>query len=275
MMRDLKEKKVLITGAAQGIGNLMALAFAKEGASVILTDKNESLLKEATEKLKGQGYEVCFYKLDVTQHKAIESLREDINRSLGPIDILVNNAGIVYGGAFLDVPLEKHALTYGVNTMGLVAMTHYFLPDLISRKEAHLVNIASASGFVGLPFGSTYASSKWSVIGFSESVRLELAVLGHNHVKVTIVCPSYINTGMFDGIKAPLLTSMLEPHEIVKKIIEAVKRDRVMLLSPFMVKMIPFLNAFFPTRFVDGIAKRLGLTTSMIGWKGKGDGLES
>ena len=91
-----------------------------------------------------------------------------MHRDGGPIDVLVNNAGLVFGGAFLDVPLERHLTTYRVNTLGLVAMTHAFLPDLMAGRDGHVVNVASASGFIGLPFGATYASSKWAVLGFSE-----------------------------------------------------------------------------------------------------------
>ena len=130
------------------------------------------------------------------------------------MDVLVNNAGIVHGGPFLDVPVERHLATYRVNVLGLVAVTHAFLPDLIASADSHLVNIASASGYIGLPHGSTYASSKWAVIGFSESLLLELELHGHRHVHVTTVCPSYVTTGLFDGARAARTTSLLSPERL-------------------------------------------------------------
>ena len=136
---------------------------------------------------------------------------------VGPITSLINNAGVVFGGEFEQVELDQHLNTFRVNSEGLMATTHAFLDDLIQAKEAYLVNIASASAFIGLPYGSTYAASKWAVVGFSESLRLELAVRKIRHVHVTSVCPSYISTGMFDGVKTPLFSPMLTPKKVVEK----------------------------------------------------------
>ncbi|MBW2552485.1 MAG: SDR family NAD(P)-dependent oxidoreductase, partial [Deltaproteobacteria bacterium] len=210
-MSKLDSKRVLITGGAQGIGLEMAMTFAGRGAEIIIADLNEEKLPEAKAKIEALGVTAWGFPVDVTNPASIASLKAQIAAEAGPIDVLVNNAGIVFGGPFTETPLDRHLKTYEVNTLGVVAMTHAFLPDLIERPEAHLVNISSASGFIGLPYGSTYASSKWAVIGFSESIRAELKVLGHEHVHVTIVCPSYIGTGMFKGAAAPKATSILEP----------------------------------------------------------------
>ena len=115
--------------------------------------------------------------------------RERINADGGPIEVLVNNAGTVFGGYFLDVPLDRHLTTLAVNLLGVVIVTHAFLPDLIDRPDAHLVNIASVAALRRRVRGSTYASSKWGVIGFSESIELELREQGNAHVHVTTVCP--------------------------------------------------------------------------------------
>ena len=212
-MRDLTNKRVLVTGAAGGIGRETSMAFARAGAEIVLTDLAEEQAGGVAEEIRSAGGKASAYALDVTDPAALTELRERIHDEAGPVDVIVNNAGVVFGGSFLDVPLEKHLLTYKVNTLGLVATTHVFLPDLIGRQEGHVVNIASASGFIGLPYGTTYASSKWSVIGFSESIRLELADLGHRHVGVTAVCPSYVDTGMFDGVRPPLMTRLLTPKK--------------------------------------------------------------
>ena len=115
--------------------------------------------------------------------------------------------------------MEKHQLTYFINTLGPVALTHAFMSDFLSNTEAHIVNIASASGFVGLPYGSTYASSKWAMIGFSDSLRLEMLERGLKQVRVTTVCPSYIATGMFQGVKPPMMIPWLKPEVIVSMIL--------------------------------------------------------
>ncbi|MCB1043397.1 MAG: SDR family oxidoreductase [Acidobacteria bacterium] len=269
-MTQLSGKRVLITGAAQGIGFAIARAFAEKGAEIVLTDVQSEVLDRARATLTGEGKNAHAYVMDVTDQNAVLATRDAVHKDLGPIDVLVNNAGIVFGGAFLDVPLEKHRLTYGINTLGVMGVTHAFLPDLIAKPEAHLVNLASASGFLGLPYGTTYASSKWSVIGFSESIRLELEQLGHKHVHVTTVCPSYINTGLFEGVKAPLLTPILDPKKLAQQIVRAVSKNRIFLRTPFMVKTVPLLQGLLPRRAVDWIQAKFGVTASMSFWRGHG-----
>jgi short-subunit dehydrogenase len=268
-MRQLRSKRVLITGAAQGIGRELALAFAREGAHVLLTDINADLLTEALAAVRATGAQVSAFPLDVTNEPAIRDLRERINRELGPIDVLVNNAGVVFGGAFTDVPLSRHRTTYEVNTLGMVAMTHAFLPDLIARPEAHLVNIASASAYIGLPYGSTYASSKWAALGFSESIRMELADQGHRHVHVTSVCPSYVATGLFAGAKPPRTTRFMETPELARQTVRAVQRNKVFLIRPRTVYLTPFFNGFLPVWLLDRVARWFGVNTSMLSWRGR------
>jgi all-trans-retinol dehydrogenase (NAD+) len=271
-MSKLDGKRVLITGGAQGIGLEMAMKFAGRGADVVIADLNEGKLPEAKAKIEALGVSAWGFPVDVTNPASIASLKAQIAAEVGPIDVLVNNAGVVFGGPFTETPLDQHFRTYEVNTFGLVAMTHAFLPDLIGRPESHLVNISSASGFVGLPYGSTYASSKWAVIGFSESIRAELKVLGHEHVHVTIVCPSYIGTGMFEGAAAPKATNILEPDFIAEKVVHAVEQNRIHVLEPWMVKITPLLRELLPTALYDRISHLFGADTSMAQWTGhKGD----
>lgn len=268
-MRNLKNKRVLITGAGRGIGRAIALRMAHEGARLIVTDVQLDLLAELVAQLQSENMTAQAYALDVTQPEQIAALHQRLRDEGGPIDVLVNNAGTVHGGALLDVPWEKHRLTYEVNTLGVVAMTHEFLPDLLAQSEGHLVTIASASGFVGLPFGSTYASSKWAAVGFSESVRLELEVLGHRHVRVTTVCPSYVNTELFAGARAPRLTRVLQPEALAERVVSGVLRDRPFVLAPRMVRLLPLLRGVLPLASFDRVCRRLGATTSMREWRGR------
>lgn len=270
-MKQLTAKRVLITGAARGIGLEMAIRFAESGSEIVLTDLDEAALPSAAEIIAVLGVPVHTYALDVTDQASILAVRSRVHEEIGPIDVLVNNAGVVFGGPFADVPLERHALTYRVNVLGVVAMTHAFLPDLTSRPEAHLVNIASASGFVGLPYGSTYASSKWAVIGFSESIRAELELVGNGHVHVTTVCPSYIGTGMFEGVRTPTATHVLSPEFVASKVVEAVLNEKAYVLEPWLVKITPPLWGLLPSKLFDMVSSALGATTSMTGWTGHGE----
>ena len=269
-MSRLKLKRVLITGAARGIGKVMAERFAAKGAELVLTDIQGELLEETRAELVEQGARCRAYVLDVTDVSAIAETRDRIHEDLGKIDILVNNAGVVIGGPFLDVPVEKHQLTYRVNTEGPVLMTHAFLPDLLDGPSGHLVFIASASGFVGLPNGTTYASSKWASIGFAESIRAELKHQGHKHVDVTTVCPTYINTGMFEGVAPPKTTQLLDPGFVADKVVTAVEKRQIWVLEPWIVKITPFLKNCLPTSVSDFLSDAFGASKSMDRWSGHG-----
>jgi all-trans-retinol dehydrogenase (NAD+) len=269
-MSKLDGKRVLITGGAQGIGFQMAIKFAERGADVVLADIDEEKLAAAVASLEERAIVPAAFQVDVTNPASIAAMRARLMAEVGPIDVLINNAGVVFGGPFTKTSLDDHFKTYEVNVLGLVAMTHAFLDDLVARPEAHLVHIASASGFIGLPYGSTYASSKWAVIGFGESIRAELNVQGHKHVHHTIVCPSYIGTGMFDGAEAPKATSILEPAYLAEKVVLAVEHDKVHVLEPFMVKLTPLLRDLLPTGLYDRLAHLFGADTSMARWTGRG-----
>jgi all-trans-retinol dehydrogenase (NAD+) len=271
-MKTLDGRRVLITGGAGGLGMAFARRCGREGAEILLTDVAKKPLAEAQKALEGEEIPCLAYVMDVTDPKGVAATRKRIHREGGAVEVLVNNAGIVEGGPFLDVPLERHLTTYRINVEGVVIVTHAFLSDLIASPEGHLVNIASASGFIGLPFGSTYASSKWAVIGFSQSIRLELKKEKHRHVGVTAVCPTYVDTGMFEGVRQPLLTPLLRPEKVADKTVEAVWRNRPWVLEPFMAKLAPALSHGLPSALSDSVSELFGVTTGMKSWRGRQQG---
>jgi short-subunit dehydrogenase len=266
-MHTLDGKRVLITGAAAGIGRSMARRFAAEGAQLLLTDIDDVRLKAAADELLAAGCRAWAYPLDVTDADQIADLRDAVHEQGGPIDVLVNNAGVVFGGAFLDVPLEAHLTTMRVNALGPVMFTHAFLPDLISREDAHLVNMASAAGYLAVPLMTTYTASKWATLGFSESILAELVALGHRHVHVTSV-PGVRVHRMFEGARTPLLTPWLTPGQIADAVAEAVLHNRTHVREPFMVKTIPALKGLLPETGVNAVTQLLGLSSSMRSWQG-------
>lgn len=262
-------KRVLITGAGAGLGALMAEQLGRRGAEVIVTARRRKPAEDVCRRVRAAGGRAHALLLDVSDLDAIPAFHDDVHARIGPVDILINNAGVVFGGEFERVDLDQHLSTLQINTLGLIAMSHAFMDDLRDAPRGHLVNIASASAYIGLPWGSTYAASKWAVLGFSESLRLELLERGIDHVSVTTVCPSYISTGMFDGARSPLLSPMLTPEKVVKSILRGVKRGEAMVTEPAMVKSIDLLKGALPRRLWDEVARRTGISTSMKHWQGK------
>ncbi len=262
-------KRVLITGAGSGIGALMARELASRGAEVIVTARRIEAARKVSREIRKQGGRAIPMLLDVSDLDSIPAFRDRLHDKAGPVDILINNAGVVFGGEFEKVGLAEHLNTLQINTMGLVAMSHAFMDDLLQATRGHLVNICSASAFVALPYGSTYAASKWAVLGFSESLRLEMKERGVDNVAVTTVCPSYIDTGMFEGVRNPLFTPMLSPQKVVRSILRATKHGEALVQEPMIVRSLDLLKGALPRPVWDEVSLRTGVASSMKSWKGK------
>jgi len=148
-------------------------------------------------------------------------------------------------------------------------VVHAFLNEMIKRGSGHIVNLASASGYIGNPRMSVYAASKWAVLGWSESLRIEMEKL-KTGVKVTAVIPSYINTGMFDGVKAPFLVPILETDDLVNRMLKGIAKGKNEIRAPFMVRFVPFLKSVLPAKAFDKLAGNiLGVYSSMDTFKGR------
>jgi short-subunit dehydrogenase len=260
--------RVLVTGAGHGLGFAIASAFARAGAHVVVTDINIERVSRAVTKLTADGRQACGYALDVTSTEQIADVRTRLLAEHGPLDVLVNNAGVVFGGAFLDVPFAKHRTTVEVNLSGLLAVTHAFLPDLLARPVAHLVNIASASAVIALPNATTYAATKWAVLGFTESLQEELRLLRHRHVGVTALCPGYISTGLFDGAAPGALTGWLTPEKVADAVVQAVEKRREFVMLPWVLRALYGLCAGLPRSWYKGLGRALGASRSMTSWRG-------
>lgn len=256
-MSTFLHKNILITGGASGIGRLLAERSAQEGISnIILWDIDAGNLQKTVEFFSNENVPVHAYVVDLTIRDEIYSAAEMVAGVIGPVDILVNSAGVVTGKQFhLSGPGEIQQ-TIDVNVLGALHTTRAFLPGMIKQKSGHIVNISSAVSLMANPKMSTYVASKWALTGWSESLRLELEAISPN-LKVTTVQPSFINTGMFKGVEPPLWTPLLDPEMICDTIISAIKRNRIIVREPFMVKLVPILKGLLPTRLFDYIAGKI------------------
>eukprot|EP01102_Stenamoeba_stenopodia_P003263 TRINITY_DN13203_c0_g1_i1.p1 TRINITY_DN13203_c0_g1~~TRINITY_DN13203_c0_g1_i1.p1 ORF type:complete len:287 (-),score=65.75 TRINITY_DN13203_c0_g1_i1:93-953(-) len=275
-MKELKGKLVLITGAGSGIGRLMAVEFAAEGSNLLLWDIQYNLLEE-TQKIiladsrVDKSIKIELKHCDLSKKDQIYKAAEETLATHEAVDILVNNAGIVSGKKFLDVDDSMIERTMNVNIMAHMWLAKKFLPPMIKQNSGHIVSIASAAGLNGVAGLADYCASKFAAVGFDESIRLELQKQNIN-VKTTVVCPYYINTGMFDGVSTKInwLMPILDPHHVVSEIMRAVKNDIPVLYLPRLLYYVQLLKVLLPTSVSDWMNKVLGISSSMDEFKGRG-----
>ncbi|KAM6918884.1 short chain dehydrogenase/reductase family 16C, member 5a [Xenentodon cancila] len=249
--KNISGEVVLITGGGSGIGRLMAQEFAALGAVLVLWDINQDGMKETARLAKSGGaVRVHYYLCDCSDKNEVYRVADQVKREVGDVGILVNNAGIVTGRKFIDSPDSLIEKTMEVNTMAHFWTYKAFLPAMMANNHGHLVNIASSAGLIGVSGLADYCASKFAAVGFAESVHLELLAIGKAGIKTTIVCPYFINTGMFDGCqtKWPSLLPILDPEYVVKKIIHAVLTDQVYLLLPRSMYLMAALKNLLPMK---------------------------
>jgi all-trans-retinol dehydrogenase (NAD+) len=262
-------KRVLITGAASGLGRLMAERMGGLGAELVLWDVNEAALDGCLRVLVSQGVRATRYVCDVSKASAVEEVARRVLDELGPVDVLVNNAGVVSGRLLLELAPRDIERTFGVNTLALFWTTQAFLPAMIERGAGHIVTIASAAGLVATVRQTDYAASKHAALGFDEALRRELHYLGHSGIITTVVCPYYVATGMFDGAKAssPFLP-VAAPERVADQIVAGVAAlKRRMFLPPLVAGS--YLARVFSTSLLDASMRMLGVSRSMDEFRGR------
>ncbi|WP_109527018.1 MULTISPECIES: SDR family NAD(P)-dependent oxidoreductase [Nocardia] len=266
-------KKVLVTGAAMGLGKLFAERAVSEGAAaVVLWDINETTLKETAAELAGRGGRVHHHVVDVSDRDAIAEAAAAVRTEVGDIDILVNNAGIVRGNRYFWETENRADIdkTMAINSLAPMYITLEFLPAMVrGTGEARVLNIASSAGLVSNPRMSVYAASKWAALGWSDSVRIELEQAGHAHVKVTTVCPTYIDTGMFDGAKGFWFTPILRQNAVVDTSWKQMKAGNPLVVLPWTSRLNKALSGVLPIKARDLFLNTVGVYHSMDKFTGR------
>jgi short-subunit dehydrogenase len=268
-MSQIKNKKALITGGASGIGKLMGELLLKKGLhTLVIWDVNEKLLQDTVAAFSEKGFHTVYYLVDVSDTEAVIAASKQMLMDVGTIDILINNAGIIVGKLFIDHSHAEIDKTMNINSSALMHITKAFLSDMIQNDNGHIVNIASAAGLISNPKMSVYAASKWAVIGWSDSLYLEMKTQSRN-ISITTVTPYYINTGMFDGIKSKVIP-ILEPEVAAKKIIKGIENNSRFVRMPVIVYALLFVKGILPASWFDIIVgKWMGIYTTMDEFKGR------
>lgn len=276
-MTMLASSVVLITGAASGIGRLMAHKAAARGARLVLWDRDGAGLEKVRAEIMtrspgatgGARLPVHCYTVDLTDRDAIKSTAERVLDEVGTVTVLINNAGVVTGKTLTEATDADIERCFQVNALAPIWATRAFLPRMIAAGEGHVVTIASAGGIAGTARLVDYCASKFAAFGFDEALRLELRRTGVP-VRTTIVCPFYIDTGMFDGVKSRFswLIPILEPDAVAERVLRAIERDHARLIMPWFI-YTTFLARLLPVALYDWLNDFFGISRSMDDFRGR------
>ena len=253
-MRHISGKRALVTGAASGIGREIALRLAGEGVHLMLLDIDQVGLKRVAGEASDLGADVVTRYCDVSDAEQIDAAAADAIEQWAGVDILVNNAGITYYGFTHEMTSEQWDRLLAINLHAPLRLTRALLPSLLARPEAHVLNVCSVLGLVGMPRVGAYCTAKFGLVGFSDTLRAEYGRAG---LGVTALCPGFAKTNLFSAAeprpgatqKTPPAVLCTTPQRVAKAAVRAIRRNQaVVRLEPFS-RVLYTAKLCFPTVF--------------------------
>ena len=266
-MKNLDNRVAVITGAGSGIGQALARQLGAQGCRLALNDWNKSNLDALVHELQGQGVAVFGLDFDVSDRSQMQLFADQTLTTYGQVDIVVNNAGIsheVRGAA--QIPPEEYERILGVNFYGVLHGTQIFMPYLMARPEASVVNISSVFGIIGYPGQGPYCASKWAVRGFNETLRIELA---DTPVQMTSVHPGGIRTNIVRNIQSDNAAAMDEfiknfdqvakttSEQAAKVIIKGIQNKSNKVLIGPDARVIDWVSRIFPRSYENKLLRKI------------------
>ena len=248
---------VVMTGGASGLGKAICEELGRRGAFVVVTDVQEDGARVVAEGITAAGGRASGAALDVRDAAAFERLLDETIAAHGRIDYLFNNAGIAVAGEAQSLPLDLWRRVIDINLWGVIhgAMAGY--ARMIRQGSGHIVNVASLAGLGGMALGIPYATSKFGVVGLSLTLRAEGKDLG---VKVTAVCPAYIQTGIFNhgtyvgtsqkGVESLIPFKYVDVGVAARKVLRGVEKNKAMIVFPFYARLLWWLTRLNPENAV-------------------------
>ncbi|GHE46884.1 MULTISPECIES: SDR family NAD(P)-dependent oxidoreductase [Streptomyces] len=247
-MKSLRGKVAVVTGAASGVGLGLAERFAKEGMKVVLADVEDTPLQEAVERIRARGSEAIAVRTDVRFEEEVQRLADAAVEAFGGVHVLCNNAGVETGAEFSAIAAESWKWVLDVNLWGVIHGCRVFLPLLRQQEEAHIVNTGSGASFSAqLPTFAPYITSKFAVLGLSESLDMELRA-NNESVRVSFLAPiaktrmpeaernrpenvpssegDALRGKVLDTIRAVTAQIGLEPAEFAELVVDALHENR-------------------------------------------------
>ena len=263
---NLGGQTAVITGAGSGIGRATARLLARHGAKVHLADLNEEAALAVAREITAGGAGAVAHTLDVSQPEAVEALAEAVFQTEGAVDILHNNAGIGHGGNIEATTFEDWQRVIGVNLLGVAYGVQAFVPRmLVQGRPATIVNTASEAGLVPMAKMASYCTSKYGVVGMSESLNAELSKRG---IRVIAICPGIINTqvvnaGIMRGEIAELhakASAFYEKHgaspdTVAAAVLKAIDQPKLIVTVPKSHVLAPYLLHRLSPRLVQPLAR--------------------
>lgn len=262
---NLRDRTALVTGAGSGIGRASALAFARRGANLALCDLDEGGLAETEAEARKLGVEVLSRRVDVASAEQMQAFADAVHARVEAVDVLMNNAGVGLGGGLLETSLEDWHWIVDINLFGVVHGIHHFVPAMVRRaRGGHVVNVASMAGYVAGSMLPAYTTTKFAVIGLSESLREELAP---HRIGVTAICPGIINTGIVqasrlrgtqatEASRAEMQRGFARrnytPERVAENVLRAIQRNRA--VAPISPEAWVF---YYAKRFAPGAVRWL------------------
>lgn len=250
---SFRDAVAVVTGGASGLGRAVCLELGRRGARVVVTDIQEEGARAVAEAIGAAGGRATAAALDVRDAAAFERLVEETAAAHGRIDYLFNNAGLAASGEAQNLILEHWRKVLDVNLGGVVHGCAAAYPRMVRQGSGHIVNVSSLAGLVGMALSAPYTTSKFAVVGLSQTLRAEGADLG---VKVSAVCPAFIETGIFDagtyvgitqeGMKKLIPFKFLPVDDAARALLRGVERNQGLIVFPFYARLLWWLGRLSP-----------------------------
>lgn len=236
MIEGFNQSIAIITGGASGLGAALAKELVSSGARVVIADSNFEKASIVADSLGATAEAVH---VDVSQSDQIESLIQKTKAKYGTLDLMVNNAGISCYGEMIDLPLSEWTRVLEVNLWGVIAGSIAAYKVMAQQGSGRIVNLGSMATFIHDPLFGPYVTSKCGVVGFSRVLASEAEAHG---VRVSVVCPGSIRTPMLNDCEPSKFTPSMPPPEAARRILEAVARNRRIIVFPFYARVLWWLD---------------------------------